>query len=750
MTHDGVEKEAVTPNAAVPVFATKICDRGTCLLPRIMLKYASNPSTLNLLDTLVVSLVHKARTFSKPAFGSNPPRDLNHGDVPNIHSKIREQIMSQAHTQPRPSKAHNQLLYQVQNAVDSKDLPRALTNWHALQQTMSSDSDNEYRMHEPTEEKLGTLIITRMQKGRGPFSDPKTEDLAQKFVLQTAVHGSAEPLAAMMLRHLEDNDPQRVIELYNRFHKAVTENKQTGKDETVVLDEEDSVLDPSRVSVLIAVVTAHAMNDSFKDAFETYMAANMRIRNYRKNRILNQLRLSSAIRDRALRFVERLELAVLVARPHSLSKHVMNLSHPRSASLLERLYNGILDGIDGTEPYLAANEAGLGDDNRLVAMTDACWTAFQTAFIKGERTDLAVKMWDDLARRGIRPGVSMWTALLDAYADLRDSRQAMITWNLMLQQKIRPDGLSYRAMIAALFDDNKAEEAIKRFQEYQHNFKKHDGAVLAVYNTVLRGLLRINRIKDAGMLLGTMLGSGPEPDIVSYNTFLAYYRRQSDFPGISSIVTRMSNAGITGDVVTFSTILVALLEVGRKDAPDIILGIMAKQGVRPNVATYTTIIADLMKEQTEESMDAAIQLLDRMEQSPETKPNEVTYTSILSGINKGSWITRKRREEVKSDIVSRMRRYNIAFRVPTYHILMQTALDSSDPEGYVEALALLQEMESQSVPRVNNTWYIILLGLIRRELWDVGMDVVTKMYRSGHQPTASLASLVEQIRRRHI
>ncbi|KAF9569875.1 hypothetical protein CPC08DRAFT_701741 [Agrocybe pediades] len=708
-----------------------------------MLKHASNPNTLTLLDAVVVRLVYRARNFSRPAANSTGPRDLTPGDVPNIHSRIREQIMAQAHTKPRTSvKAHNQWLSQVQRAVEAKDLSRALSSWVNLCQAMSNDdADKPYRMHLSTEQKLGQLLMLRLQHNNSPFSNANIEENAQKFALQTAVHGMADPLAAVMCRHLQNADSQKVLDLYQRFLQELERHEPTAKEEPVLLDEEasDSDFDPGRVSVLIAVVVAHAMNDSFKGAFDAYMAANIRIRNYRKQKILNHLKVSSAIRDRAHIYVDRLELAVLVARPHSLSKHVMNLSYPRSAPLLERLYNDILEGIDGFDPYLAANEADLSD-TRLVAMTDACWTAFQTAFIKSERTDLAVKMWDDLARRGIRPGVSMWTALLDTYADLRDSKQAMKTWNLMLQQDIVPDGLSYRAIIAALFDDNKAEQAMQRFREYQQIFKSQDSAALAVYNTILRGLLRTNQIKEAAMLLGTMLGRGPAPDIVSYNTFLGYYRRQSDFQGISSIVTRMADAGITGDVVTFSTILVALLEVGRKDAPDIILGIMAKQGVRPNVATYTAIIADLMKQQTEKSLDAAIQLLDKMEQSPETKPNEVTYTSILSGINKASWLTRPRREEIKSDIVSRMRRFNIAFRVPTYHILMQSALDSPNPDGYLEALALLQEMESQSVPRVNNTWYILLLGLIRRELWDVGLEVVTRMYRSGHQPTASLAS----------
>ncbi len=61
-------------------------------------------------------------------------------------------------------------------------------------------------------------------------------------------------------------------------------------------------------------------------------------------------------------------------------------------------------------------------------MTEAGWTAFQTGFLRSERPDLAAKIWEDMDKCGFTPGVSMWTSLIDTYADLRDSRQAMLTW----------------------------------------------------------------------------------------------------------------------------------------------------------------------------------------------------------------------------------------------------------------------------------------------------------------------------------
>jgi pentatricopeptide repeat protein len=137
-------------------------------------------------------------------------------------------------------------------------------------------------------------------------------------------------------------------------------------------------------------------------------------------------------------------------------------------------------------------------------MTESGWTSFQTAFIRCERIDAAAKVWDDLAAADIKPGVTMWTGLLDTYADLRNSKQAMVTWNMMLQQDILPDSLSYRAIISVLFDDNNPAAALDRFNEYQKLLDRRDGSALVVYNTVLRGLLRVNRIQEAKDLLKEM------------------------------------------------------------------------------------------------------------------------------------------------------------------------------------------------------------------------------------------------------
>ena len=645
----------------------------------------------------------------------------------------------------------NDALVHIQRALEDLDVVTALERWQYLENLRESCSERDpYRMPELNHKGLTKLLCFHLYEMNPPAElNPEMKALVERFAFNTATQrSSSDALAAYLLFHIKRNRPQVVIDLYQTFINSV--GLTVSDDGGLALSDDDAnpeLVDLGRISVLLAATTAHIMTGSFRGAFDTYQATDIRFRRYRKDNFLNHLQCNPTLHAKVQNYLERLELANLVARPPSLSKHIMNLSHPRSTGLLERLYARIMEGIRASDSYLAVQPSETSD-TRLVALTPAGWTSFQTAFIKCERVDLAAKLWSDLSELGFRPGVTMWTALLDTYADLRDSSRVIDTWRMMQRQGIQPDVLSYRALISVLFDDRKPEEAMRKFGEYQRLFQDHGDHAITVYNTVIRGLLFQNRLCEVNGLLAKMRHAGPTPDIVSYNTLLAYYARLNNFKGLANVVTTMSTANIPGDVVTFSTILTALLQVGKEDAPVTILNLMRKQGIQPNVATYTAIIDHQMRAQTESSLRAAFCMLDKMEQDASIKPNEVTYTSILTGLYRSNWLSRQKADEVRRNIVVRMRKLQIKFRLPTYHILIKACLNSPDPHGYRDALALLEEMDTNGIPQVQTTWYLLFTGLIELGQWDVANEMVAKMFMSGHEPSPKIKKLVSDISRR--
>ncbi|KAF8078737.1 hypothetical protein FPV67DRAFT_1604161 [Lyophyllum atratum] len=499
-----------------------------------------------------------------------------------------------------------------------------------------------------------------------------------------------------MVLRLKQKDPAAVIELYRRFMELLgekevwAEGNEEGEEDlrgTGLVSDDNSRSHriphtPGRVAVLLAVTAAYAQRDAFQDALQTCLKTVIRFHPQSTKSFLDKFNHDPAFQNIVHLYAKRLDIARMVARPPSLSKRIMNLS---SAPF----DGGRMDILSGCIP-------------------------------KCRRRDLASKLWTDMSDLGIRPGVPLWTALLDSYDSIHAVDEAVAAWNMMVAQGIKPEGLTYRALISTLFHGRKADEAVKVFQAFQKAPPKGITAphILSVYNTVINGLLSANRESEAQTLLTKMETHGPTPDLVSYNTLMAYHGRRGNFKALASLK-------LVGDVFSFSTILSALLKAGRADAPEIMIDIMRKQGVQPNVATYSAIIDHQMRERNEENLEAAMRMLQNMEQDPNIQPNEVTYTSILAA------------EEWRKEIVTRMQKRGVEFSLTTYHILIKACLEYSRPEGLVNALAYYQRMRQRKIPLVHTTWYILLLGLLRRGDWAVAEEIINDMYSSGHQPTGA-------------
>ena len=711
-----------------------------------------------LLDLLIPSFLHRARSFTtRPGSSKRATQPMLKND-PLLQSEIRDQILAQtANRSTLPNSEKNQIndaLGHVQRALINRDVVAALERWQYLENLRKEpcSKGDLYHIPESYYKDLTGLICSHLY-GMNSIGElgPEAKTAVKRFAFETATqYSDSKALAAYLLFLIKQNLPRDVIDLYQTFIKSVGPTtsqppEPTSSNEALSDDDAHSELkDVGRISVLLSAVTAHTMTGSFKSAFDTYRATDIQIRNDHKNKFLRHLEYNPTLHAEVQKCLERLEIADLVARPPSLSKHIMNLSHPDTAQTLEGLYARIMDGICSSDHYLAAQPTDISS-TRLVSLTPAGWTSFQTAFIKCERKDLAAKLWNDLSDLGVRPGVTMWNALLDTYVDLRDVSRVMDAWRTMRREGIQPDALSYRALISVLFGNRRPEDAMRNFAEYQRLFKDHSDHAIAVYNTVIQGLLSHNRIYEVNSLLAKMRLAGPTPDIVSYNTLLAYYARLNDFKALANVVTTMSAANISGDVVTFSTILTALLQVGKEDASTTILNLMRKQGIQPNVTTYRAIIDHQMRAQTDESLEAALLMLDKMEQDASMKPNEEIYTSILTGLYRDDWLDYQRADGLRRSIVLRMRKMKIKFGRRTHHILIKACLKSSDPNGYKDALAIIQEMERQGTPPVQVTWYLLLTGLMGLGKWDVAREMVSKMLLSGHEPSERIKALVREI-----
>ena len=710
----------------------------------------------------VNALAPLACRCSQPRTIATKPLPVPTTDILQLFRNIRKQITLLHSSNGGPSDsevdAFNKIVNTLRTSLEEGNLLAAGTHWSLLEQQKLSHSLGPSHL-----ENLSRLIAKACVAGGA--RDEMELQAIRDMALFAAAGRAPSGLQASMMFFIRGNNPNAVLELNRRFLGLLEErgNWEGNENGGEVEPEEASydILartstrdhgqdDPRRASILLAVVTAYAMKDSFGEALQASLSTDLRLPPFTVKEFLKGLGHDPPLQHKVEEYVRRLAVARLVNRPPSFVKHVTNLSRDQSVDRLEKLYGTIIDGISGPNAYLSTHSSAM-DPRRPVFVGDIAWASLLSAFLRCQRTDLAEKLWDDMLKFGIQTGVSLWTALFDGYDSMGAVKEVLSGWETMLSEGVTPDALTYRALISTLFNGKKPDEALKRFrmfEELRPSSTWDTAHSLSVYNTVLHGLFTNSREKEAIEVLHSMKENGPNPDIVSYNTILRYYCRRGDFRAVATQVRELTSAGLVGDVFTFSTILSALLKVGREDATQMMVHLMEKQGVKPNVATYSAIIDQQMREQNEKNFHAALRLLQNMEQDPQTQPNEVTYTTILAGMYRGQWLDPRVAEEHRQDIVQRMQSRDIRPNKLTYRILLKACLKYPEPEGLRSALFYYREMVKRRIPMAHETWYILLHGLMDREEWGIANEMVWDMARSGFHPAGALLDLVNTVRKR--
>ncbi|KAJ7038315.1 hypothetical protein C8F04DRAFT_1090231 [Mycena alexandri] len=617
----------------------------------------------------------------------------------------------------------NTSIFNITKGLKTKDIALIHQSWAELRRT-----NHLHTLSTQVVQDIYRLATASIPSSIDEAWDSDRRSFVEDVAL-AALSYSTAALNACFLAYLRRGDSIAVLELYEKF-------QQLPETQSAPL----SVSDPDHgakakpkppETMLLAVVAAYAMEDSFRGLLKKAISLDFPFPRQPPPEFMKTMSDDPALQTKVEIYLQRLDLAKIVGRPRYFSKYVHNLS-PSHARSIETHYNSILEAISGPDAWIVA-DAEFISLSKPIAMSELGWGTFLAAFLRWERNDLAAKLWKDMIQFGVRPGIVIWNMVIQVYKDRGATDELLGAWGTMTAQGVKPDGYTYSLLIASLFAAKRTHEAIQWFRTFEKD-EAHIPAEqsLAVHNAALSALFRLGRVNAqvAFTIFQKMQKKGPTPDLISYNTVVGYHGHQSDFKAMAAIITQMSAAGIPGDVFTFSTILSALLKVGRGDAPEMVINIMRQQGVNPSVATYSDIIAFQMREQTVPHLQAAISLLDEMEKDPNVSPNVITYTSILGGLYRGSWLTA---EQIK------LRGYNI---------LIKACLTSEASIGVEEALGFYRQMIHANVPRKDDTWYILLAGLIEREEWRVAHEIVQDMAAIEFQPNRSVVRLVHKIRQR--
>ncbi|KAL2021046.1 hypothetical protein VTK56DRAFT_7701 [Thermocarpiscus australiensis] len=237
---------------------------------------------------------------------------------------------------------------------------------------------------------------------------------------------------------------------------------------------------------------------------------------------------------------------------------------------------------------------------------------FILAYMIMWRPQLAIQVWNDMERIGIRPTIKTWNSMLQGCAKAKNANGVNTVWQKLITSNIKLDTAIWTARIDALFVSGEPEAGLRALDEMAKTWAaRHEPRYAAIavqptiepVNAALAGLLRLERGAEAKTVLAWAAKQGIEPDIYTFNTLLRPLVRQGDMAGIEHILSLMRSSNIEADVATFTVLLEGVLTNIGDLIPDQqvalvkrVLSEMKDAGVDVNMQTYAKILYLLLRE----------------------------------------------------------------------------------------------------------------------------------------------------------
>ena len=234
-------------------------------------------------------------------------------------------------------------------------------------------------------------------------------------------------------------------------------------------------------------------------------------------------------------------------------------------------------------------------------------------------------------------------------------------------------------------------------------------------------------------------------NIITVNTVLRHYARKGDVAGMQHLFGVADQLNLKPDIVTYTTLVQGLLRAKRMDMAKGVMETMHAAGLEPNEYMCTILITDLVKDGQRVGLQYAEDLLKEMRRKG-FAVGVVTWTALVSGYFRGGWV------EDGWNAVRRMEEDNLKLNRVSYNVILRQSGERSSGGGGGEAqmtLRIFNKMIRDGVRPNADTYTVVLLPLIRAQLWDDADDVVHVMEQQGFKPEKSyLKRLIKQVRER--
>lgn len=220
------------------------------------------------------------------------------------------------------------------------------------------------------------------------------------------------------------------------------------------------------------------------------------------------------------------------------------------------------------------------------------------------------------------PTLKAYVTVFSILVDENQLKVAFKFYRYMRQLGFPPSVPSLNVLIKALSKNiTTMDSAIRIFREMPKHGCTPD---TYTYGTLINGLCKLSKIKEAKELLKEMETKGCSPSVVTY-TSLIHGLSQNNLDEAMEFFQEMEAKNITPNVYTYSSIINGLCKNGRSlEAMEFLEGMIVKRH-KPNMVTYSTLLHGLCKEK---KIREGLEIFDRMKLQG-LKPDAGLYWKII-------------------------------------------------------------------------------------------------------------------------
>jgi pentatricopeptide repeat protein len=255
---------------------------------------------------------------------------------------------------------------------------------------------------------------------------------------------------------------------------------------------------------------------------------------------------------------------------------------------------------------------------------------------------------NNYSQNNIIPNDVTFNSLIDSYVSQKNMEKVIQTVNLMQKYKILPDNYTFTTIIKGLNknsllknnnnnSENKNANLLQNYDFYSNieldlafqlfnHVRQNSKPDEILYNCIMDACLRFNRIDIMLDMYKDMIKNNIKPSSITCGIIIKAYGMKGDIKSAMDIYYKMKNEKIEISNITYGCLINACIRNNDLTKAFELYEALKKESYEMNTILYTTLIKAYTKQK---DLDKVVEIFDTMKKSTNSKPNIITYNSII-------------------------------------------------------------------------------------------------------------------------